>query len=73
MFAFLVNIISNLKTELAEYLSLAEGVTKIDILDSMVGEECRQDTKLGHSIQDCFVLAIFSCLREDFQSSVEFI
>ena len=32
VFAFLVNTISNLKTELAEYLSLA-GVTKIDILD----------------------------------------
>ena len=32
-FPRLVNVKSNLKTELAEYLSLAEGVTKIDILD----------------------------------------
>ena len=58
-----------------EYMGLAEGVTKIDILEWWVkNEEKLYYTKLGRNIQEnCVVPAILCCNRENFQYSEKFI
>ena len=60
VFLFLEDVILNLKAELAQYLGLADGVAKVDLL---IGGS--KITKLGSSIQESNSLsAFFSCSRE---------
>ena len=45
------DVILNFKAELAQYLGLADGVAKVDLLDWWI-KKLMKITKLGSSIQD---------------------
>ena len=73
VFAFLENVISNLKAELAEYQKVSPKLIFLIGAPWVKNADKLPSWATAYKKIVLHVSAIFSCLREDFQSSEEFI